>query len=176
MDKLIQTIQDEINNIMKSKIAQKSDKQLWAYDKMKTPYELVVKMYAVYQNEYLSMKDVGKRYGLTANGVNKAFDSWGFKTRTCREGQLKHHDDKESDIKNGISEKEFCQKYNTHENTYYRYRKNLGMTGRKERSCENQMDLDIKNGMTLSEYKNKYNVQNNAYFSRKRKLKKDLVD
>jgi hypothetical protein len=89
---------------------------------------------------------------------------------------LKNHDDKESDIKNGMSEKEFCQKYNTHENTYYRYRKNLGMTGRKERSCENQMDLDIKNGMTLSEYKNKYNVQNNAYFSRKRKLKKHLAD
>jgi hypothetical protein len=173
MDKLIQTIQEEINNIMKSKIAQKSDKQLWAYDTRKTPHELAVKMYEDYKQNNLSMKEVGKKYGLTANGVNKAFHSWDFKTRTCREGQLKHVDAKEYDIKNGISVEEFCSKYNSTRVTYYRYKRNLGIAVVVN---ESQMDIDIKNGMTLSEYKNKYNVQNNAYFSRKRKLKKDLAD
>lgn len=125
MDKLIQTIQDEINNLMKSSIANKTDSQLWAYDKKKTPYELAVKMYEDYQNEHLSMKQVGERYGITANGVNKAFASWKFKTRTCREGQLKDFDSKENDIKNGMTMPEFCSKYNTTRNTYYRYKKNL---------------------------------------------------
>jgi hypothetical protein len=125
MDKLIQTIQEEINNIMKSKIAQKSDKQLWAHDTMKTPYELAVKMYEDYKQNHLSMKEVGKKYGLTANGVHKAFTSWDFKTRTPREGQLKNLDSKESDIKNGMSEKEFCSKYNSTRCTYYRYKRNL---------------------------------------------------
>ena len=125
MDKLIQTIQEEINNIMKSKIAQKSDKQLWGYDTMKTPYELAVKMYEDYKKNYLSMKEIGKKYGISQNGVHKAFKSWNFKTRTCREGQLKQLDTKESDIKNGMSEKEFCEKYNTHRATYFRYKRNL---------------------------------------------------
>ena len=125
MDKLIQTIQDEINNIMKSKIAQKSDKQLWGYDTVKTPYELAVKMYEDYKQNNLSMKEVGKKYGLSANGVNKAFASWKFKTRTCREGQLKNFDSKENDIKNGMTMPEFCSKYNMTRNSYYRYKKNL---------------------------------------------------
>jgi len=125
MDKLIQTIQDEINNVMKSKIAQKSDKQLWGYDTMKTPYELAVKMYEDYRQNNLSMKEVGKKYGISSNGVHKAFTSWNFKTRTCREGQLKQLDTKESDIKNGMSEKEFCEKYNAHRTTYFRYKRNL---------------------------------------------------
>ena len=125
MDKLIQTIQEEINNIMKSKIAQKSDKQLWGYDTVKTPYELAVKMYEDYKQNNLSMKEVGKKYGLSANGVNKAFASWKFKTRTCREGQLKNFDSKENDIKNGMTMPEFCSKYNMTRNSYYRYKKNL---------------------------------------------------
>ena len=110
---------------MKSKIAQKSDKQLWGYDTVKTPYELAVKMYEDYKQNNLSMKEVGKKYGLSANGVNKAFASWKFKTRTCREGQLKNFDSKENDIKNGMSEKEFCEKYNVTRPTYYRYKRNL---------------------------------------------------
>jgi hypothetical protein len=125
MDKLIQTIQEEINQLMKSKIAQKSDKQLWGYDTMKTPYELAVKMYEDYRQNNLSMKEVGKKYGLTANGVNKAFTSWDFKTRTPREGQLKNFDEKQNDIKNGISVEEFCSKYNSTRGTYYRYKRNL---------------------------------------------------
>jgi DNA invertase Pin-like site-specific DNA recombinase len=110
---------------MKSKIAQKSDKQLWGYDTMKTPYELAVKMYEDYKQNNLSMKEVGKKYGITANGVNKAFTSWDFKTRTPREGQLKNFDEKQNDIKNGISVEEFCSKYNSTRSTYYRYKRNL---------------------------------------------------
>ncbi len=123
MDKLIQTIQDEINNLMKSKIAQKSDAELLNYENRKTPYELVNKMYQDYQAGYLSLKEVGHKYGLTSNCVKRAFNIWKFKTRTVKEGQMKHLDSKEIDIKNGMGSIEFCSKYNTTRNTYYRYKK-----------------------------------------------------
>jgi hypothetical protein len=125
MKTLIEMVQEEINQLMQSKLAKKTDTQLWAYDTMKTPYELAIKMYEDYINEQLSMKDVAKRYGITPNGVNKAFKSYKLKTRTCREGQLKNVDSKENDIKNGMGVTEFCLKYKTTKNTYYRYKKNI---------------------------------------------------
>jgi hypothetical protein len=125
MDKLIQTIQEEINQLMQSKIAKKTDKQLWAHDVRRTSYELTVKMYEEYQNLFLSLKEIGKKNGLSVNGVQKAFNFYGFKTRTSQQGLLKNLDSKESDIKNGMSEKEFCSKYNSTRCTYYRYKRNL---------------------------------------------------
>jgi hypothetical protein len=79
MDKLIQTIQDEINNLMKSKIAKSSDKQLEYWANHETPYETVMEMYQLHLSG-VSIAQVTKQYGYGgSNIVTEKFDRHGLK-------------------------------------------------------------------------------------------------
>jgi hypothetical protein len=79
MDKLIQTIQDEINQLMKSKIAKSSDKQLEYWANHETPYETVMEMYQLHLSG-VSLAQVTKQYGYGgSNIVTEKFDRHGLK-------------------------------------------------------------------------------------------------
>lgn len=68
MDKLIQTIQDEINKLMESKIAKSSDKQLEYWANRETPYETVMEMYQLHLSG-VSMSQVTKQYGYVGSNI-----------------------------------------------------------------------------------------------------------
>lgn len=126
MKTLQQMVQDEINRLMSSKSAKFTDAELEGFEKQMIPFELVMTMYSDYINNFISMEEVGRKYNRHKASVRKAFVTYGLKIRSKGETRYgKMEDSESSDIKNGMSSKEWCAKWCKSNPSYHRLRKKI---------------------------------------------------
>jgi transposase len=127
MDKLIQTIQDEINQLMNSRFAKRTDKQLAYQDKkMISP-----KTIELIKNEYLkgySINDIEKKYDVCKQTISKYLKEEKIEIdqqRSIHEKKRKisKTEEKLEDIKNGFELNDFVIKWNCPKHSYYYYKK-----------------------------------------------------
>jgi hypothetical protein len=87
MKDIIKEIQEEINQLMVSKIAKFSDKQLENWAVNETPYEKVLEMYQLHLSG-VSITHVAKQYGYgCSNKVTEKFDRHGLEYKKIHHGK-----------------------------------------------------------------------------------------
>ena len=123
MNKLIQTIQEQIDLVMNSKMAKKSDALLLKYEKSTCDPILIEKAIVDYQNGE-SLESVAKKYNLSHGAVNKHLKQRNIKMRP-RVRDSFHYDGKIQDITNGMGVKEYCEKYNNDRSSYYKLKRKV---------------------------------------------------
>jgi methyltransferase-like protein len=79
MKDIIKEIQEEINQLMVSKIAKFTDKQLENWSNNETPYETVMEMYQLHLSG-MSVTQIAKKYGYkSSEKLTEKFDRHGLK-------------------------------------------------------------------------------------------------
>jgi hypothetical protein len=122
MDKLIQTIQEEINQLMNSRFAKTSDVKLLLAESTSVDANLIDKIILEYKNGE-KIRHLAKKYNLSVNVIYKKMKQRKIPHMSTNIPILK--DEKEKDILNGMSAKEFSKKWGTDRSTYYLKRKAL---------------------------------------------------
>ena len=123
MNKLIQTIQEQIDLVMNSKMAKKSDALLLKYEKTSCDPILVNKAIVDYENG-LSLESVSKKYNIPSSTISKKFKERKIQMR-ARVRDSFYYEGKIQDIKNGMGVKEYCEKYNHDRSSYYKFRRKV---------------------------------------------------
>lgn len=91
MKDIIKEIQEEINQLMVSKYAKCSDKQIQNWLANETPYEKVLEMYQLHLSG-MSIAQVAKQYGYgCSNKVTKKFDRHGLQYKKIYSLHGKQH-------------------------------------------------------------------------------------
>ena len=136
MDKLIQTIQDEINNLMKSKFAQTTDNRLAAMEKKTVASKpLVEKIIQQYYESGKTLRQLCDENGVSISSFKKQRKVYSLEFKT---GYKKDYtnmvtaiktknqmDEKEKDIQSGMLWKEYQLKWGVTETAYYKLKKNV---------------------------------------------------
>jgi hypothetical protein len=135
MDKLIKTIQDEINNLMKSKIAQTSDKRLDFYNKRVVgSRELIQKISDEYNQSTKTLEKICVENGIAMSTFRKQCEWYGIE-RPTKEQKIGKKvvgvqrcyqvEEKIKDIQSGMVWKEYQLKWGVSEAAYYKLKKKL---------------------------------------------------
>ena len=128
MDKLIQTIQDEINQLMNSKSAQKSDAQLVFHDKSLIGTKIIIQKIV---DEYNQSKKTLEQLCLENNISRSTFSircqQYGIECSTSQRGTERRYclQEKYNDIQSGMRFKEYHLKWKVSKNSYYTLKKKL---------------------------------------------------
>ena len=127
MDKLIQTIQEEINQLMNSRFAKRTDAQLLYDDKKMISPKTIEQIKNEYSQGY-SINDIEKKYGVCKQSISKYLKEEKIEIdqqRSVHEKRRSIHqtEKKIDDIKNGFGLNDFIKKWNCPKNTYYYYKK-----------------------------------------------------
>ena len=127
MDKLIQTIQEEINQLMNSRLAKRTDIQLVYEDNKMIPFHIVKVIMVEYSNG-TTLVSLKEKYGYDKITIAKNLRLQGVELRDAKFNPQKardshHTDEKLNDIKNGIKPKEFMAKWNCSRASWSHYKK-----------------------------------------------------
>ena len=128
MDKLIQTIQDEINQLMNSKSAQKSDAQLVFHDKSLIGTKIIIQKIV---DEYNQSKKTLEQLCLENNISRSTFSircqQYGIECSTSQKGTERRYclQEKYNDIQSGMRFKEYHLKWKVSKYSYYTLKKKL---------------------------------------------------
>jgi hypothetical protein len=123
MDNLIQTIQEQINLVMNSKCAKYSDKRLETFDKQTiVKPELIKRAIELYSNGF-TMKQIGRELKTSVATIQKVM-SQQQEVETQQNNFMgmskrKIHEEKTTDLLNGMGVHEFCEKWNCPYKGYY---------------------------------------------------------
>lgn len=181
MKTLIDLVQEEINQLMQSKMAKFSDAKLECYDKKTISLTEAKKMHHDYVENKMTMRQLSQKYPYTIHGILSAFERYKLKTRVLI--PYEERVDELKDIKNGMKLHEFISKYNTNREFYYKlkshFKKTQGEYIKKRKSYSKEvvenMILDIKQGLTYSNFISKYSCGSSTYCRLKEKVEKDLA-
>jgi Mor family transcriptional regulator len=178
MDKLIQTIQDEINNLMNSRQAKLTDGQLMRAEKMSIPHSLVMTIYEDYMKENISMPKLGEKYSISMAVIQKCFKKYKLKARPIAKFSDELRGQQIEDIKNQMSHSDFVKKYDCSKHMYFRLKREIagGPSFKRNKFDDLEMYADIKKGMGVNEVRTKYDCSTNTYYRMKKKVEKNLVD
>jgi hypothetical protein len=134
MDKLIQTIQDEINNLMNSRWAKLTDNKLESIEKRTVASKDVIeKIIEEYYSSKRSVKEICVDYGVTYGTFKRQKISYGLEVHR-RSDNLKlqkvlekknHIDEKMNDIKSGMKNLDYQNKWNVSQSAYYQLKRKL---------------------------------------------------
>jgi Mor family transcriptional regulator len=122
MEKLYQEIQDQINQLMSSKVAKYSDKELSYFEsKIVFTSEMIDKLIIDYQSG-ISFSKLAKKYGTSDSQIHKYLKKRNIETRPNHNNNSSTLS-KRQDVFNGMSVHEYCEKWNVQPPAYYRMKK-----------------------------------------------------
>jgi predicted DNA-binding protein YlxM (UPF0122 family) len=132
MEKLYQEIQDQINQLMTSKVAKHSDNRLLQYEKnSKITPDLINDALKMYSDGF-TMKEIADKWNTNRGTILKIMKMKSVDTMKNNSVGLKKrkiHEEKKNDILNGMGVHEYCAKWNVQPNHFYdkkyRVKKNL---------------------------------------------------
>jgi hypothetical protein len=136
MDKLIQTIQDEINNLMNSKSAKLTDNKLESLEKSTVATkDLVQKIIQEYYNSNRTLRQICGDYDISLSTFKRQRKSYGLEIKTGEKHNTTNLvqsiktknqiDEKTKDIQSGMTWKEYQLKWGVAETAYYRLKRKL---------------------------------------------------
>ena len=131
MDKLIQTIQEQINLLMNSKCAKFSDKQLQHFEgKEKVTKETAIQIIDEYKKSNSTLGSILKTHGVKHGTFANTLERYGIETpaRNIRKGGVKppSYDERKNDIISGMKVNDWCLKWEGFtRHTYYQIKKKL---------------------------------------------------
>jgi DNA invertase Pin-like site-specific DNA recombinase len=135
MKKLIQTIQDEINQLNKSRIGKKTDAQLMSFEKRRAvSKDIIQKIVDEYRQSKKTVKEICSDYGISDATYKRESDFYGIErpTRKLTTGNFiggvsKCHqvDEKIKDIQSGMRFNEYHLKWGVTQGAYYRLKRKL---------------------------------------------------
>jgi uncharacterized protein YaaW (UPF0174 family) len=123
MEKLYQEIQDQINELMTSKLAKSSDNQLLRYESQSVVDSAIGKLLIDGYQSGESLAVLGKKYSISVTTIGKYLKSQKIHVRTKNTVAGVTLDDKLSDVKNGMGVHEYCAKWKVGKSGYYRLKK-----------------------------------------------------
>lgn len=122
MKRLYQEIQDQINDLMNSKVARRTDAQLLRDDKQSVvTSEIIKRSIEMYSNGF-SMKEIAIQFQLNRGTIRNILKNQGvdtFENNSTGLVKRKIHEEKTNDILNGMGVHEFCEKWNCPYKGYY---------------------------------------------------------
>ena len=130
MDKLIQTIQDEINKLMESKNAKLSDKRLEALDKSIVASKTVIeKIICEYYESKNTLRQICVGNGVSLSTFKKQRKAYGLEITTRAHQMFTQTpmtiQEKLKDLESGMTLKEYQLKWDVLPNAYYRLKRKL---------------------------------------------------
>ena len=131
MNKLIQTIQEQIDLMMQSKAAKFSDKQLEHFNNTQTlSKETAIQIIDEYKKSNDTLATVLKRYGVKHGTFGNALPRLGLEppAKNIRKGLTKppSYEERQNDIISGMKVNDWCLKWEGFtRHTYYQIKKKL---------------------------------------------------
>lgn len=127
MKDIIKEIQEEINQLMNSRLAKRTDIQLLYEDNKMIPLHIVKLMIVEYSNG-TTLASLKENYGYDKQTIAKNLRLHGIKLRDAKFNPQKTRDsyqtdEKLNDVKNGIKPKEFMAKWNCSRASWSHYKK-----------------------------------------------------
>lgn len=130
MNKLIQTIQEQIDLVMNSKCAKYSDKQMAHFQtKYVLTKEVAIQIIDEYKKSNEPLGALLKRHGVKTSTFGSALSKFALETpaRNIRKGVKKPPTfyERKNDIISGMSVRDWCLKWEMSRHTYYQMKKKM---------------------------------------------------
>jgi len=119
----MKSIQKQIDLLMNSPMSKKSDALLVKYEQKSLAPSFIDKLILEYQNGESTI-ELSRKYKIPVSTLHKKFKEKNVEMRE-RVRDSFHHQQKRQDILNGMSVKEYCEKYNDDRSSYYKFKRKL---------------------------------------------------